>query len=162
MKVQRCRWECLLCKRSFSTKFCYTLHCKNVHEKGLDESLVEATDIGENRPQKSLINDFGKLQKRIAGAAVDHGRDDESNGSKSEKKEGQTCDICNKKFSSIERLNGHKRLHYIQTDARRSILTKKQNLPKGELLKRARQLNNDRKEQSSGTTDVAIECMFYS
>ena len=120
VKVQSCKWECLLCSRSFSTKFCYALHCKNVHGKSHEDSIIDASCIIENRPQeqsKDIENHKDETQNgstESENIALDgeHISAIEQNG----KEEGQSestmaCEVCKKPFSNSERLNSHRTLH---------------------------------------------------
>ena len=120
VKVQSCKWECLLCSRSFSTKFCYALHCKNVHGKSHEDSIIDDTCIIENRPQeqsKDLEDHKDKNQKdstECDNIALDgkHVPAIEQNGKEEGKGESiMACEVCKKPFSNSERLNSHRTLH---------------------------------------------------
>lgn len=121
VEVQSCKWQCLLCKITFSTKFCYALHCKNVHGKSLESSEIEASGIIENRPQERLKDEEKPIESERLMEESSNADDEESRkgaGKETEKddaKRGIMCEVCKRKFSSMERLKGHKDLHSLDT-----------------------------------------------
>ena len=123
VKVQSCKWECLLCARTFSTKFCYVLHCKNVHGKSHEDSSVEVTSIVQTRPQESSNNVENNAEQTQSLTACEEAGVDEAGSTRADEDEIEKCkrgaeksiecDICKKTFSNVVRLNGHKNLHAV-------------------------------------------------
>jgi len=120
VKVQSCKWECLLCSRTFSTKFCYALHCKNVHGKIHEDGIIDASCIIENRPPEVSVehvtneNQIDSTDNLVLN--IQHLPSTDQIDGKVDKDEAENmtvCEICKKTFSSVERLNGHKTLHAV-------------------------------------------------
>ena len=129
VKVQSCKWECLLCSRTFSTKFCYVLHCKNVHGKCHEDSLIDSSCIIENRPrQKStdienrsdgsnVVSTEGECIS-LGGKPISKTEKDENGKDKNGIENIMSCEVCKKTFSSGERLNSHRTLHDVTTSSK--------------------------------------------
>eukprot|EP00795_Rhopilema_esculentum_P017390 gene17390-8988_t len=122
VKVQCSKWECLLCNRSFTSKFCYVLHCKNVHKEEKRQPLVEfdgrpfyGTNERQEQPEKDSLNNEGSNVQQ--GESTVAAEEDES----VQKDNGQlhTCLVCKKSFTKVARLVSHQRLHLSKQKAKR-------------------------------------------
>ena len=120
VKVQSCKLECLLCSRTFSTKFCYSLHCKNVHGNTHEDGIIDASCIIESRPPQVAVeharnkSQFGSTDNLVLNVQHLPSTDQIDGKGEQDGPENMTvCEICKKTFSSVERLDSHKTLHAV-------------------------------------------------
>ena len=106
VKVQSCKWECLLCLRTFTSKFCYLLHCKNVHGKTSNNGDALTNDEPDIRPISSEETPANQNQ---AAATIAANSDKASD--KIALEDALQCTVCKKVLSCKSRLRQHKALH---------------------------------------------------